>query len=189
LGVFVKYRLTIPDVPNGATFLGVIDTDSAEAHHGTVFNHFESFMTTCCPTPLRRVLPALLLAVASALPAAARAHHNNSASELSTLSLMPVALSVTVPMVAMSVGGFYVLKAVELSAQGTVWVLERSSDGVRLSVTVASEAAAGVSLAAGATVTALACSAGWVLHSAGKAIAIVPNAVGQALIYNERVTR
>ena len=105
------------------------------------------------------------------------------------MSLMPVALSVTLPLAALSVGGFYTLKAVELSAEGTVWVLERTSDGVRVSVTLAADAAAGVSMAVGTTVTALACSAGWVLHAAGKAIAIVPNASGKALIYNERVTR
>jgi hypothetical protein len=32
-------------------------------------------------------------------------------------------------------------------------------------------------------------SAGWVLSAAGQAIAYVPNSVGQALLYNERVTR
>ena len=36
-------------------------------------------------------------------------------------------------------------------------------------------------------VTAL--STGWVLSAAGRAIAYVPNKVGQALLHNERLTR
>jgi hypothetical protein len=31
--------------------------------------------------------------------------------------------------------------------------------------------------------------AGWVLSAAGAAIAFIPNEVGKALLYNERVTR
>ena len=100
-----------------------------------------------------------------------------------------MAVSVALPMTVLSVGAFYTLKAVELSADGTVWVLERSSDGARINLALAGGAAAGVSLAAGTTVATLACSAGWVLHVAGKAVAIVPNAVGQTLMHNERVTR
>ena len=132
---------------------------------------------------------ALCCAGACALPQAAQAQRNSPSADLSALSFLPVAVSVAVPMTVLSVGAFYTLKAVELSADGTVWVLERSSDGARFSLALAGGAAAGVSLAAGTTVTALACSAGWVLHVAGKAVAIVPNAVGQTLMHNERVTR
>lgn len=156
---------------------------------GSVFNHRENFMTTRKQALQRWQALGLSWALLAALPLPVQAHRNSAASELSAMSLMPVALSVTLPLAALSVGGFYTLKAVELSAEGTVWVLERTSDGVRVSVTLAADAAAGVSMAVGATVTALACSAGWVLHAAGKAIAIVPNATGKALIYNERVTR
>ena len=42
---------------------------------------------------------------------------------------------------------------------------------------------------AGTAVVATAFSAGWVLSAAGKAIAFIPNEVGKALLYNERVTR
>ncbi len=162
-----------------------------------VFNSFANTMTASRSTSLRWSALGLCCALAGALPPAAQAHgrahgraeRGGSASELSAASLVPVALSVALPLAVLSVAGIYTVKAVELSAQGSVWVLERASDGARISVTVASEAAAGALLAAGATVTALACSAGWVLHTAGKAIAIVPNAVGQTLMYNERVTR
>ncbi len=139
---------------------------------------------------------ALSLALAGGLgcvlapPALAqRQHPHHASADLSAVSFLPVAVSIAAPLMVLAVGAAYTVKAVELSAQGTVWVLERSSDGVRISLALASGAAAGASVAVGATVTALACSAGWVLHTGGKAVAVVPNAVGQTLIYNERVTR
>ena len=79
--------------------------------------------------------------------------------------------------------------AVEASAEGTVWVLERASDGARASVTLAAAAAGGLSVAAGTAVVVTAFSAGWVLSAAGKAIAFIPNEIGAALLHNERLTR
>jgi hypothetical protein len=38
-------------------------------------------------------------------------------------------------------------------------------------------------------VVATALSTGWVLSAAGQAIAFVPNEIGRALLYNERITR
>ena len=49
--------------------------------------------------------------------------------------------------------------------------------------------AGGLSVAAGTAVVVTAISTGWVLSAAGRAIAFVPNAIGNALLYNERVTR
>ena len=79
--------------------------------------------------------------------------------------------------------------AVEASAEGTVWILERASDGARMSVRLGSQAVGGLSLAAGTLVTVSAIGTGWVLSAAGQAIAFIPNQVGAALLYNERVTR
>jgi hypothetical protein len=79
--------------------------------------------------------------------------------------------------------------AVEASATGTVWVLERASDGARMSVTISAQAAGGLSVAAGTAVVVSAFSAGWVISTAGRAIAYIPNEIGTALLYNERVTR
>jgi hypothetical protein len=44
-------------------------------------------------------------------------------------------------------------------------------------------------VAAGTAVTVTAFSAGWVLSTAGKAIAYIPNEIGAALLHNERLTR
>ena len=75
------------------------------------------------------------------------------------------------------------------SAAGTVWVLERASDGARASIELAGRRRPALSVAAGTVVVVTAISTGWVLSAAGQAIAFVPNEIGAALLYNERVTR
>ena len=42
---------------------------------------------------------------------------------------------------------------------------------------------------AGTAVVVSAVATGWVLSAAGAAIAFIPNELGRALLYNERVTR
>jgi hypothetical protein len=68
-------------------------------------------------------------------------------------------------------------------------VLERASDGAQASVRLVGQGIAGVSIAAGTVVVATALSTGWVLSAAGQAIAFIPNEIGRALLYNERITR
>jgi len=69
-----------------------------------------------------------------------------------------------------------------------VYVLERVSDGARASVEVAGHASKAASLAVGTTVTASVVAGGVILSAAGEAIAFLPNAVGRALMHNERIT-
>jgi hypothetical protein len=118
---------------------------------------------------------------------AARAHPN--ASDASALSALPIAVSVAAPVLLLSAGATLTVVAVEASAEGAVWLLERASDGARMSVTLGAQAAGGLSVAAGTAVLVTAFSAGWVLSAAGQAIAYVPNEIGRALLHNERVTR
>ncbi len=136
------------------------------------------------------VLAALALALASAVPAA-RAHAG--ASEASALSMLPIAVSVAAPAAlgasVLAGGSMLTVVAVETVSGATVWVLERASDGARFSITLAGASVAGVSVAAGTAVVVTAFSAGWVLSAAGQAIAYLPNEIGKALLYNERVTR
>ncbi|WP_284616157.1 hypothetical protein [Aquabacterium humicola] len=124
---------------------------------------------------------AALMTFAS-LPAQA---HNNAASELSAISLLPVAVVVAAPAALLSGGAMLTVAAVEVSAEGTVWVLERASDGARASVKLAGQSA--MAVGTGLTVTAL--SAGWLLSAGSQAIAFIPNEIGASLLYNERVTR
>ena len=128
----------------------------------------------------------LALAVCSAVLRPAHAH---GPSEASALSALPVALSVAAPVMLLSAGAMLTVVAVEASADGTVWVLERASDGAQASVTLSAQAVGGLSVAAGTAVVVTAFSAGWVLSAAGGAIAYIPNEIGKALLYSERVTQ
>lgn len=144
----------------------------------------------------RRTLRALAGTLAAALaftfasPAAVHAHA--TASEASALSMLPVAVSVAAPVGLLVSGAAFTVVAVEAASEGTVWVLERASDGARASVTLSAQAVqatGAVSVVAGTAVVVTAFSAGWVLSAAGKALAVIPNELGRALLYNERVTR
>ena len=138
---------------------------------------------------MKKLILAGALALALSLTLASTVRANSAASEMSVLSMLPVAISVAAPVGLLSAGAMFTVVAVEAASAGTVWVLERASDGARASVTLSAGAAGGVSVLAGTVVLTTAFSAGWVLSAAGKAIAFIPNEVGKALLYNERVTR
>jgi hypothetical protein len=134
----------------------------------------------------RLALPLLLSTLLAVNPA--RAHPPN-ASDASALSMLPIAVSVAAPAMLLSAGAMLTVVAVEASAAGVVCILERASDGARASVTLSTQGAAALSIGVGTAVTVSAFSAGWVLSAAGRAIAYIPNEIGAALLYNERVTR
>ena len=138
---------------------------------------------------MKKLILAGALALALSLTLASTVRANSAASEMSVLSMLPVAISVAAPVGLLSAGAMFTVVAVEAASAGTVWVLERASDGARASVTLSAGVAGGVSVLAGTVVLTTAFSAGWVLSAAGKAIAFIPNEVGKALLYNERVTR
>ena len=113
------------------------------------------------------------------------AHGTDPSTASSALSLLPVAVLVAAPVALLSGGVGLTVVAVQGSATGTVWVLERASDGARASVQLAGSAA--MALGTGLVVTAV--STGWVLSAASEAVAFIPNEIGASLLYNERVTR
>ena len=82
-----------------------------------------------------------------------------------------------------------VVKAVQTSVKGTVYVLERASDAAPVSVEVTGKVASGVAVSVGTAVQVSVISAGTVLSVAGKAIAFIPNEVGKALLHNQRLTQ
>ena len=116
------------------------------------------------------------------------AQAQSEASALSALSGLPIAVSVAGPVLVLSAGAALTVVAVEASVGGTVWVLERASDGARMTLRVSGQVAGGLSVAAGTVVLCTALSTGWVLSAAGQAIAFIPNTIGAALLYNERVS-
>ena len=157
---------------------------------------------------MKKSIAALLVAACTvfagaALPLHAQAQARNQASEASAaLSLLPVtsvvgaasavgasATAVVVVPAALSVGGSVLtVVAVEASADGTVYLLERASDGARASVKVMGYAANGVSAAVGTSVLVSVIGCGIVLSAAGDVLAFVPNAIGRALLHNERLS-
>ncbi len=145
----------------------------------------------------------LVAAAAIALsPLTAHAHRDDGLSALSALSALPVAsvvvagsaaagasaAAVTLP-VALSAGGaVLVVKSIEITARGTLCVLERASDGARVSLEFAGRSFERTVLSVGKSVQLSVLSSGTVLSVLGEAIAFVPNELGRALLHNEQLT-
>ncbi|MGZ5130445.1 MAG: hypothetical protein ACXWIG_13790 [Caldimonas sp.] len=135
--------------------------------------------------PLRHA--AAIAAITLGLCASARAQ--STLSDASAASLLPIGVSIAAPVALLSAGATLTVVSVEATSDGAVWVLERAADGARASVRLAGRGIAGASLAAGTAIEVTAISTGWVLSAAGQAIALIPNELGAALLYNERITR
>ncbi|MES2529601.1 MAG: hypothetical protein V4636_01080 [Pseudomonadota bacterium] len=135
---------------------------------------------------------------ALSLPSTASAQSEASAA----LSMLPVASvvgaasvagaaagSVVALPAALSVGGaMLTVVAVEASVGATIYLLERASDGARVSIRVSGQVAQGASMVAGTAVAVSVISTGVVLSVAGEVLAFIPNALGRALLHNERLT-
>jgi hypothetical protein len=137
-----------------------------------------------------RTLASLALAPAAVLlPTAARAHGGASeASAASSLSLaFPVAVLSVAPVVILSAGVALTVIAVETAASGTVWLLHRASDGATASLRFSAQAAASAAITAGTVLSVTVVAAGWLLSAAGEVICLIPNALGESLLYNERL--
>jgi hypothetical protein len=134
------------------------------------------------------------------LASSPKAHAQSEAS--AAVSLLPVAsvvvtgaaastvagAVVAVPVVLSVAGTVLVVKAVESTARGTLYVLERASDGARVSIELGGKAVQGASIVAGTAVTVSVIGSGVVLSALGEAIAFIPNELGKALLHNERIT-
>ena len=147
---------------------------------------------------MQRKILSLLVAASLLLPLASRAQ--SEASTLSALSAVPIAsvvgtasvaagTLVVLPVALSTAGAVLVVRAVEVGARSTVYVLERASDGARASIEIAGRGVDASALSVGTTVTVSVLGAGVLLSAAGEVLAFIPNALGQALLHNERVTR
>jgi hypothetical protein len=124
--------------------------------------------------------------VLSALPVAsvvgtASAVTGSAAVAGAAVSAVPVAFSVA--------GASLVVKAVEVTALGTVYLLERASDGAQASVRVSGQAASALAVGVGTVVTVSVIGTGVVLSTAGEVLAFIPNELGRAMLHNEKVTQ
>ena len=138
------------------------------------------------PSATRTRLAAITTAIALTLGANARAE---SSAELSEASLVPVAISVALPVILVAGVGSIVVTGVEASAEGTVWIVENVADGVKGSICFAGRVLGTAAVAVGTVIVVTAEATGLVLSSAGRVIAFVPNEVGRTLSYNQRVSR
>lgn len=136
----------------------------------------------------RQVLSALVL---SLVFAGSSSHAQSELSAASALSGLPIAVSAVGGLAVSSLvaGMTLVVVGVETVAGSTVWVLERASDGARVSLTFTGKVVGSASTAVGAVVTVSAVGAGTVLSVAGRAIAFVPNEIGKALLHHETLSR
>lgn len=123
------------------------------------------------------------------LPTTARAHGDAAAaSTASSLSLaFPVAVLSVAPIALLGAGVALTVIAVDVAASGTVWLLRRASDGATASLRFSGNVATSAALAAGTVLSVTVVAAGWLLSAAGEVICLVPNALGESLIYNERL--
>jgi len=127
-----------------------------------------------------RAVSALLFALFAASTTASHAQ----GSEASALSSLPIGMVSAATAALFSAGAHLTVSAVETSAAGTTWVLERAADGARTSIRLGGKA----SIAIGTSVVFAATATGYVLSAAGQAIAFVPNELGASLLYDERVS-
>ncbi len=97
--------------------------------------------------------------------------------------------SVAAPVILSTVGAVFVVKVVEVTARSTVFVIERASDGARVSVEIVGQGMKQTAISAGTLVTVSVIGTGIVISALGEAIAFVPNELGKALLHNERITR
>lgn len=89
---------------------------------------------------------------------------------------LPVALSVD--------GARLIVTGVQASAKGTVWLLESTSDGAAASIELSAGA---VGASVGTAILVSVVGTGVLLSAAGEVIAYIPNEIGKALLYNERL--
>jgi len=83
------------------------------------------------------------IAVAAALALLGQARAQSTISDASALSALPIAVSVAAPVILLSAGATLTIVAVEATSTGTIWVLERASDGARASVRLVGQGIAG----------------------------------------------
>jgi hypothetical protein len=97
--------------------------------------------------------------------------------------------SVAAPVILSAAGAVFVVKVVEVTARGTLYVIERASDGARVSVEILGQGVKHTVLSTGTAVAVSVIGTGMVLSALGEAIAFIPNELGKALLHNERITR
>jgi hypothetical protein len=168
---------------------------AATAPAGQATASARSILSNLCPRRLRQALLHLGLASALVLPGVLPGNtwargESEAASVVSGLSIgVPIASAAAGAGLVLSAGVGLTVVAVQVASTGTLWVLERASDGARIVLRLSATGAQAVSVGVGTAVLVTATSTGWLLSAAGEVICFVPNELGAALIHHERISQ
>lgn len=132
-----------------------------------------------------RLILALLLS-AGLCTAHAEGQSSTPLSNASALSAEGSATVVNGALDVLAASGSVVVGSVEVSAEGTVLVLETAGGSARTALRLSGQAARSLSLAAGAAVEVSVTATGYLLIASGQLIAFIPNEVGKALLHHSR---
>ena len=121
--------------------------------------------------------------------AAAQADAVVDASAASSAALsLPVAMVASTGFVVLGGAAVLTVVAVQASATGTVWVLERASDGARVVLRFSGRLAQGAAIGAGTALSVTSIAAGTLLSASGELICFVPRPEASALMHDQRLT-
>jgi hypothetical protein len=109
-------------------------------------------------------------------------------SRASNMSAISEVVSVAAVPYFFSEAGEYLVKSVEASGKGTVYVLEKVGTSVRGSVTISANTSGAVSVGVGDGLKVTATSAGMLLVSAGQVLAIIPTELGKSLMESKKIS-
>lgn len=132
----------------------------------------------------------IVLILLSCLAAAAAAEPRGS-TDLSNASTLVAEGSATLAygsLSALAASGTVVVDSIAAAGDASVVVLAGASDGGTAALRLSGRAAHDASLVAGASVTVVAVSSGYLLVAAGKVLAFVPNEMGRALLHHSRTS-
>jgi hypothetical protein len=138
---------------------------------------------------MKTIFPALLLCFACSAAPLASAHGDGSTALSNASGLLALgSASVVVGSLSLVAGsGAVIVETVQAVGGASVVVLRGASEGVSATVRLSANVAGGASLVAGASVTLVAASTGYLLVSAGQVIAFIPNEIGRSLLHHSRV--
>ncbi len=145
------------------------------------------------PTLPRRLLALALSATwLCAAPAQAQGRQGDavvdaSAASSAALSL-PVAAVASTGLVVLGGAAVLTVVAVQASATGTVWVLERASDGARVVLRFSGRMARGAAIGAATALSVTTLAAGTLLSASGELLCFVPRPEASALMHDQRLT-
>lgn len=108
-------------------------------------------------------------------------------SAISALSVAPSVVAVELSLAAVEGSATLVVTGVRGSGELLVVVLGSAVTGASVTLEIAGELAAGLSLAVGTVVVATATVGGWLLSVGGEAIAFVPNEGARVLIHHREL--